>query len=583
VAAAAGSPAVADVLTVAAAACPDPAGQVPHATDRAVLAAAQAAGASVGSPGARLAELPFETGRGRASTLLGTPGGRRLAVKGAPEVVIENAALTSADRRAAYATADELARAGLRVLAVAAADDPSSVHDVRALRLIGFVGLADTPRPSARPGVRALLDAGLRVVVVTGDHPVTAVAIARDVGVPGADQVVTGAELDRLGEEGYAARVATAAVFARVSPEQKVRLVTTLQRLGHVVAMTGDGANDAAAIRAADVGVAIRGRCTDAATGAADLLLTDADVTRLADAVLAGRRMWRSVTDAVSVLVGGNAGEIAFTLLGTAVGGEAPLSPRQLLLVNLLTDMAPAMALAVRGRAARSVGGDLDRPAPPGSRSAGGPPGDGPGHPGGPGGPGGAGAGGGGGGPWLDGDLRRMLLVRGTATAAGATTAWLVGRCTGTAPRAATMGLLALVGTQLGQTITLAGRDPLVIGTALGSAAILAVLVQLPVLSGMFGCRPIGPVGWSVAAGCATGASAAAWMYERRRDARQPGAPVAAADAVTTPMYVPGWVAARWSSTSPPAHGTVSPSRSSGGVTSRNRAGNPPAPVGAAR
>ncbi|MBX6391118.1 MAG: HAD-IC family P-type ATPase, partial [Frankia sp.] len=343
------------VLAVAAAACPRPGERVTHATDRAVLEAVAAWPRLAAAAGERAGELPFETGRGYASTLVRPPGGGGLvlAVKGAPEVLLDRVRLGPAEAAAARAAAEGLARRGLRVLAVACSAPgrrAGSTADLTGLRLLGFVGIADTPRPTAAPAVRRLLDAGLRVIVVTGDHPATASAVAREVGVPNADAVVTGAQLDRLGDAGYAALAGSAAVFARISPEQKVRLVTTLQRLGNVVVMTGDGTNDAAAIRAADVGVAVRGRGTAAATDAADLLLTGAEVTRLADAVLAGRRMWRSITDAVSVLVGGNAGEIAFTLLGAALSGEAPLSPRQLLLVNLLTDMAPAMALAVRAR-----------------------------------------------------------------------------------------------------------------------------------------------------------------------------------------------------------------------------------------
>ena len=521
---AAGGPpqgAAARALAVAAAACPSPEGPVPHATDRAVL---DAAAGQPGLLGERADESPFETARGYASTLLRTADGPVLAVKGAPEVLLGLVELDAARLASARAVADRLARAGLRVLAVAESprgSRPTSAGDLGALRLLGFVGIADPPRPSATPGVRQLLDAGLRVVVVTGDHPQTAAAIAREVGVPGADRVVTGARLDRLSEDGYAAQAGAAAVFARLSPEQKVRLVTTLQRLGKVVVMTGDGTNDAAAIRAADVGVAIRGRGTAAATGAADLLLTDGEVTRIAEAVLAGRRMWRSVTDAVSVLVGGNAGEVAFTLLGTAVAGRAPLRPRQLLLVNLLTDMAPAMALAVRSRDDHAAGPEEGPAEPPRAAAL-------PGTSAAEAAPGAASEADAVAGRWLTGSLRRMLLVRGTTTTAGATAAWLVGRYTGTPRRASTIALLALVATQLGQTLMLAGRDPLVIATALASMLVLAVLVQTPALSALFGCRPVGPVGWNVALTSAVLATSAAWLYERRRRRAHPAPGTAA-------------------------------------------------------
>ncbi len=530
----ASDPAAAAVHRIAAAASPAPGGPAPHATDRAVLDAAH----GLPALGRRLAEMPFETARGYAATLLRGPGGTEvLAVKGAPEVLLDRCRLGSGRRREAVLVAEDLARRGLRVLAVARADQtapdqtgpnqaspdrgrrvgahpranqgsPIGADRLRTLELVGFLGLADTPRPSAAPAVRRLAEAGIRVLVVTGDHPVTAGAIAAELGVPGADHVVTGAELAALGDEEYARRVEEATVFARISPEQKVRLVLALRRRGHVVAMTGDGTNDAAAIRAADVGVAVRGHGSAAATGAADLLLTDADVTRLVDALEEGTSMWQAVTDAVSVLVGGNAGEVTFTVLATALGGTAPLNPRQLLLVNLLTDMAPAMALAVRGRAPQG-GSPAVRADDDTARSGGE---TGRAHRGtGPAGPRGVRRGGVAATDWLTGPLRRILLIRGGATAGAASAAWLLCRLTGTRRRASTVALLALVGAQLGQTLALAGRDPLVITTAIASVVVLAVLVQTPVLSALFGSRPVGPVGWSIALGAAGVATLAAW------------------------------------------------------------------------
>jgi cation-transporting P-type ATPase I len=482
----------ADLLRFAAAASPAAGAVVTHATDRAVLAAAAAV---TPLPGARVAELPFETSRGYSAATLISDGAAVLAVKGAPEALLPRCRLDPAARRAAARAATDLARRGLRVLAVArgaaggmtaggAAGGAAEITDarVRDLRLIGFLGLADPPRPSAAAAVRRLAAAGLRVTMVTGDHPVTAAAIAAEVGIPGT--VVTGSELDRLGDDEYARRVSAAGVFARTSPEQKIRIVTALRRAGRVVAMTGDGTNDAAAIRAADVGIAVSGHGVAAAQGSADLLLSDGDLERLTYAVAEGRAMWDAITDAVSVLVGGNAGEVAFILLGTGLAGQSPLSPRQLLLVNLLTDMAPAMALAVRGRPSRP-GAARDRGVPVGRM-------------------------------WRDAALRRTLATRGAATAGGATAAWVWARLTGTAGRASTVGLLALVGTQLGQTLALAGRDPLVFATALASIAVLAAIVQTPGVAHLFGSRPVGPGGWAIAAVCALAASTAAWLYDRR-------------------------------------------------------------------
>ena len=166
--------------------------------------------------------------------------------------------------------------------------------------MIGYVGLADTARPSARPLIEALLDANRRVVLITGDHPVTARAIARQLGLPSDAREMTGAELAGLDEDDRAKLAADVQVFARVSPEQKVQIVAALQRGGQVTAMVGDGANDAAAIRMADVGIGVSGRGSSAARGAADIVLTDNDLGVLLDALVEGRGMWGGVRDAVT-------------------------------------------------------------------------------------------------------------------------------------------------------------------------------------------------------------------------------------------------------------------------------------------
>jgi cation-transporting ATPase I len=307
---------------------------------------------------------------------------------------------------------------------------------------------------------------------------------------------VTGAQFARAPESERARMVRETTVFARLSPEQKVSLVAALRRAGATLAMTGDGVNDAAAIRLADVGVGVSGAESPAARAAADLVLTDLDLTRLVDAIGEGRAMWSRVRDAVSVLVGGNAGEVAFTVLGTAFGGRAPINTRQLLLVNLLTDMFPALAVAVaapRGAA---------RPAPNGD--------DGPlaGHPlaavleAGP-------------QRGFAREVRRMVLVRGAATTAGATAAWATGRLTGFRGRAGTMGLAALITTQLGQTAWAGRRSPLVLVTAAGSLAVLAAVVQTPGLSRFFGCTPLDPLAWLVVLGCAAAGTAGAEVLPR--------------------------------------------------------------------
>lgn len=464
-----------------------------HATDAAVLDAAHRL-AGLDKEWELEAELPFETNRGYSASLGALDGQKLFAVKGAPEVVLERcgsaltadgtARLTEARRRSAQATVQRLADRGLRVLAVAQAqpgkrsslpetgDEIAEQINGLELTLAGFVAIADTPRASAAEAVRRLTDAGVRVTMITGDHPSTASAVARQLGVPGAEQVVTGAELDRMSKRQREAKIAESTVFARVSPEHKVRIVQALQSSGRVVAMTGDGSNDAAAIRLGDVGVAVAGRGSVSARSAADLVLADPDPERIVDAVAEGRALWGSVRDAVSILVGGNGGEVAFTVLGTALAGRAPLGTRQLLLVNMLTDMLPALAVALAPAKPDAEGEQALAAGPVAGLR----------------------------GP----DLARDLAARGGATALGATLAWQAGRMTGRPRRAATMGLGALVGTQLGQTLVTGRHSPLVIATGLASAAML-----VPGVSHFFGCTPLGPAAWGVVAASAAVGTAA--------------------------------------------------------------------------
>ena len=234
-------------------------------------------------------------------------------------------------------------------------------------------------------------------------------------------------------------------MFARVTPAQKVRVVEAYRRGGHTVAMAGDGANDAPAIRLADVGIALGRNGTNAAREAADLVVTDDRIETITDAIVEGRGMWASVRDSIALLLGGNLGEIAFTLgAGVLRAGGSPLNARQLLLVNLFTDILPALALAVRPPASTNPESLLHE-GPDAS---------------------------------LGRALTREVLVRAGVTAGSATGAWLAARMTGTAPRASTVALVALVGAQLGQTMVAGWRSPLVVGASVGLRC------------GTGGCRP---------------------------------------------------------------------------------------------
>lgn len=488
-----------DVVAAALRATPAAVGgpELAHPTDQGVTDGAAEAGLARtrGCRGWRsISELPFEPAR-RYHATLGRSGRRFvLSVKGAPEVVVPRCSswrsasgtrrLEGASLSQLGATLDDLAGRGLRVLAVAEGESDAATRAwgsgeapiddgaVQGLCFLGFLALADRARATAAEAVGRLRAAGVQLVMITGDHPSTAEAVAADLGLLNGGQVLTGADLEEMSDEELERVLPEVSVFARVTPAHKVAIVGAFQRAGRAVAMTGDGANDAAAIRLADVGVALGRRGTSAAREAADVVVADDRLESIVEALAEGRAMWGSVRDALSILLGGNLGEIAFTLVGAAVSGRSPLNARQLLLVNLLTDLAPAMALAVRAPASSTEALLAEGP----DRS-------------------------------LGLSLDRDIAVRAAATGCGASAAWVAARLTGRRARADTVGLVALVGTQLGQTLFLGRRRPAVALTAVGSAAVLAGIVQTPGLSHFFGCTPLGPVAWVTALGCAGAAT----------------------------------------------------------------------------
>jgi H+-transporting ATPase len=467
-----------EVLACAARATPPKNGERhDHATDAAVVAAASELAAALQDP----VLLPFRSGRPFSATI----DDRVLSVKGAPEVVLAAAAdLDSQVQRAVQ----EMAENGLRVIAVArrdvsaaqarkAREDPDAFAGLcrRQLRLVGLLGLSDTPREDSAELLDTLQRQQIGVRLITGDHPVTATAIAAELGMPAnADQVISGSEWEALPRRAQEKAVRDRLVFARMSPEHKVQIVQTLERTGQVCAMVGDGANDAAAIRAATVGIGVASHGSDPARTAADVMLLDGRIGALADALDEGRQLWRRVQAAVSVLLGGNAGEVAFAIAGTALTGRSPLNTRQLLLVNMMTDALPAAALAVS-----PSNGPVD----------------------------------GGHGP-DQAALWRTVAIRGTTTATAATAAWLMSGFVMQPRRASTVALVALVSTQLGQTL-IDSHSPLVVTTALGSLATLGVVISIPVVSQLLGCTPLGPIGWTQALGTAGVATVAAAVAPR--------------------------------------------------------------------
>ena len=403
---------------------------------------------------------------------------------------------------------DRLAQQGLRVLAVAErhASGRSDLDDARVsrLELLGFVTVADVARPSAITPIAQLQRAGIAVVMLTGDHPSTAEAIASELGLLDGG-VVSGTQIDQLDDARLDELVRETTVFARVTPSHKVRIVEAFQRSGRVVAMTGDGANDAQAIRLADIGIAFGPRATPAARAAADLVVVDDRVETLITSIIEGRAMWASVRDALALLLGGNLGEVIFTAGVGLVTGRSPLNARQLLAVNLLTDLAPAMAIALQPPLTRDV--DLRREGPDTS---------------------------------LGSALARDIAVRAVATAGAATTAWTIARFTGTPTRARTVGLAALVGAQLGQTLVIGHRSPLVLGSGVVSVGALVGIIQTPGVSQFFGCRPLGPIGWTIAATTAAtataGAAVASVLLDRNGGTAEPNVMIDLRDHVASDL-----------------------------------------------
>ncbi len=284
-------------------------------------------------------------------------------VKGAPEAVLPLCSVAKAERERWLARADQHAQEGLRVIAFArGAGDAEG-----GLEPLGLALLWDAPRPEAAEAVRRARGAGIRVLMVTGDHPATATAVARAVGIDGA-RVVTGAEFEAAAEAGRAHAAAGADVFARFAPEQKLRLVETLKAQGGVVAMTGDGVNDAPALKRADVGVAMGLRGSDVAREVADLVLLDDHFATIVAAIEEGRRMFANIHTFVRFLVATNAAELTVVAVGFPLawaiglrdaGGSLllPLTAAQILWVNLVSDGLPAVAIAFDARP-----GALDRP-----------------------------------------------------------------------------------------------------------------------------------------------------------------------------------------------------------------------------
>jgi len=357
-------------------------------TEAALAAAAARLGFDKGSLEAvfpRVAEIPFDSDRKRMSTvhelpspeshlpkgleslsgpLPGGPPARHVVfTKGAADGLLDVCTAVLADGRAVPLDADarrriaaaneRLAGEGMRVLGLAfrpldmPRPDPGDGTVESGLTFLGLAGMIDPPRPEAGPAVRTCREAGIRPVMITGDHPLTALSVAGSLGIAGGGAVLSGSEIRDLGEEALAEAVGRVSVFARVAPDHKLKIVTALQKRGDVVAMTGDGVNDAPALKKADIGVAMGIAGTDVAKEAADMILQDDNFATIVAAVAEGRVVFDNIRKFLRYILMSNFGEILVMLAAPFLGMPLPLLPLQILWVNLVTDGLPALALGV--------------------------------------------------------------------------------------------------------------------------------------------------------------------------------------------------------------------------------------------
>ena len=444
----------------------------------------------------RLAEHPFTAERRRMAVVCRDERGRATGyVKGAPEVILARcrfvwrddrpAPLAEADRRRMAAAAAAMAEQALRVLAVAVRPlepgrDPEDEGIVeRDLVLVGLIGLMDPPRAEVPAAIVRCRQAGIRPVMVTGDHPRTAAAIARELGLlREGDPVVEGRELDALDDEQLVRKVAEVGVFARVAPEHKLRIVRALKRQGEVVGMTGDGVNDAPALKEAHIGIAMGRSGTDVTREAADMILTDDNFASIVAAIEQGRAIYDNIRKFIRYLLACNTGEILVMFLALLAGLPLPLRPIHILLVNLVTDGLPAVALGLEP-AEPDV---MNRP-PRHPRES-----------------------------LFAGGLGRRVLVRGVVIGVTTLALFVLGWAGGDLERGRTMALAGLVLSQMLHVfdcrserrsafdVPLAANPALVAAVASSIAVLLAVIYWAP-LARYFYTVPLRPGDWVMVLG----------------------------------------------------------------------------------
>lgn len=300
----------------------------------------------------RVGEIPFDSDRKLMTTVNQMDGKNIVIVKGAPDILMERC--VAGDIAAASQANEDMGREALRVLAVGIKEIPTLPDEFKpeemeqGLTFVGLVGMIDPPRPEVMDSIRECNGAGIRTIMITGDHVVTASAIAKQLGIlKDESEAITGTKLAALSDDELTANIWKYRVYARVTPTDKIRIVKAWQKEEQIVAMTGDGVNDAPALKAADIGCAMGITGTDVAKGAADMTLTDDNFATIVTAVKEGRGIYDNIRKAVHFLLSCNLGEIVTIFIAMLLWHESPLLPIQLLFVNLVTDSFPALALGV--------------------------------------------------------------------------------------------------------------------------------------------------------------------------------------------------------------------------------------------
>ena len=299
----------------------------------------------------RLYELPFDSDRKLMSTVHQLSGGLMLITKGAVDVLLDRTGLNAGERAEIERINEEFSSQGLRVLAFACRTLPATevtLDDEKDMDFLGLIAMMDPPREESRAAVAQCISAGIRPVMITGDHKVTASAIAKNLGIlTEGTRAIEGGEIDALSDKELQELVPQISVYARVSPEHKIRIVRAWQELGHLVAMTGDGVNDAPALKQADIGVAMGVTGTEVAKDAAGMVLTDDNFATIVQAVKNGRNIYANIKRAIQFLLSGNMAAILTVLYASLLALPVPFAAVHLLFINLLTDSLPAIALGL--------------------------------------------------------------------------------------------------------------------------------------------------------------------------------------------------------------------------------------------